>query len=30
MNANQERIYMAKVNFHYRDFAAGTKNGGFR
>jgi hypothetical protein len=30
MSANQKRIYMAKVIFHYRDFVAGTKNGGFR
>jgi hypothetical protein len=30
MSANQKRIYMAKVIFHYRDFVAGTKNEGFR
>jgi hypothetical protein len=30
MSANQKRIYMAKVFFHYRDFLAGTKNEGFR
>jgi hypothetical protein len=30
MSANQKRIYMAKVIFYYRDFVAGTENGGFR
>jgi hypothetical protein len=30
MSANQKRIYTAKVIFHYRDFVAVIKNGGFR
>jgi hypothetical protein len=30
MSTNQKRIYMAKVIFHYQDFVASTKNGGFR